>query len=280
MKKILSAILLFALVLSVLTGCSEEIESSDLNIFSEASYDNESKFVPEQSIDTSEEVSENSGNLNGEFVVKDKKYTFEGNDLVLISVDNQTDKNYSVTITGKYLDAEGKTLRTETQTFDQYSAGYSNYFLFKPNMKFDKFTYEIKTTETDGPFYAKHVSIRFNRLFECMLFIMSQCEKNDFTKYPTVSDSASWAYTGDRTTYIHTKCIYINENNNIIGIHDRYKFLYVGDSFADGEKTEIFYQTTDMDFEMPEEWKGEIQFIPIIISIEAKEPPPPPSQMQ
>ncbi|MBQ3002205.1 MAG: hypothetical protein IJD82_00580, partial [Clostridia bacterium] len=196
MKKTIIGTLLLALVLSVLTGCSEEIESSDLNIFSEASYDNESKFVPEQSADASEEVSENSEAPTGEFVVKDKKYTFEGNDLVLISVDNQTAKNYSVTITGKYLDAEGKTLRTETQTFDQYSAGYSNYFLFKPNMKFDKFTYEIKTKETDGPFYAKHVSVRFNRLVEGMHYIFSECDKGNWEKFPSVSDSASWAYTG------------------------------------------------------------------------------------
>ena len=253
MKKFLAVFLIAATALTVFAGCSEEGESSDWNLYSEASYDNESKFVPDEESkedNTSEntENSEQSNPLSGEFVVKDKKYSFEGNDLVIISVDNQTNKNYSVTITGTYLDKEGKTLKAEKQTFDQYSAGYSNYFLFQPNMQFESFTYKFDAKETDGPFYAKHVSVRFNRLFELLLFIPAQCEKNDFTKYPTVSDSLSWAFTGDTTTYIHTKCIYINEKDEIIGIFDRMKFLYVGDSFADGEKTEVFYQTTDMNF--------------------------------
>ena len=145
-KRVFSIALLLAVVLTAFSGCSEEMESSDLNIFSEASYDNESKFVPEQSIDTSEEVSEEP--LTGEFVVKDKKYTFEGNDLVIVSVENKTNKNYSVTVTGTYLDADGKTLKTETQTSDQYSAGFCQYFLFEPKMKFDKFTYTFERKPT------------------------------------------------------------------------------------------------------------------------------------
>ena len=72
----------------------------------------------------------------------------------------------------------------------------------------------------------------------------------------------------------------VNEKNEIIGICDRMKFLYVGDSFADGEHKDYFYQTTDMEFEMPEDWKGQIQLIPVIVSIVAQEPPPPPSAAQ
>lgn len=286
MKRMIAVTLLLTMIMPCLAACENTTtNTSDWNLYSEASYDNESRFVPEEDSNednTSEnkENSEQSKPLSGEFVVKDKKYTFEGNDLVIISVDNQTNKNYSVTITGTYLDKEGKTLKTETQTFDQYSAGYSNYFLFQPNMQFEKFTYNLDMKETDGPFYAKHVSVRFNRFYEDMLYILSQCEKDDWTKYPTVSDSLSWAYSGDTTTYIRTKCIYLNEKNEIIGICDRMKFLYVGDSFADGEHKDYFYQTTDKDFEMPEDWKGQIQLIPVIVSIVAQEPPPPPSAVQ
>ena len=60
--------------MTAFAGCSEEGESSDLNIYSEASYDNESKFVPSEE-SKGDEVSEDA--LTGEFVVKDKKYTFE-----------------------------------------------------------------------------------------------------------------------------------------------------------------------------------------------------------
>jgi hypothetical protein len=242
-KRGLTVVLLLAVILTAFAGCSEEGESNDLNIYSEASYDNESKFVPSEESKGNESSDEEA--FTGEFVVKDKKYTFEGNNLVIVSVENQTNKNYSVTVTGTYLDKDGNVLKTETQAFNQYSAGYSGYFLFKPDLQFEKFTYNLDMKETDGPFYAKHVSVRFNRFYEDMLYILSQCEKDDWTKYPTVSDSLSWAYSGDTTTYIRTKCIYLNEKNEIIGICDRMKFLYVGDSFADGEHKDYFYQTTD-----------------------------------
>ena len=150
MKKFLALFLIVATALTALAGCSGEGESSDLNIYSEASYDNESKFVPDEESKestTSESVVSGEENvpLSGEFVVKDKKYTFEGNDLVIVSVENKTNKNYSVTVTGTYLDKGGNVLKTETQTFDQYSAGYNGFFMFKPDLQFDKFTYEFKT---------------------------------------------------------------------------------------------------------------------------------------
>ena len=98
MKKFLVLFLIVATALTSLAGCSEEGESSDLNIYSEASYDNESKFVPDEEFKestTSESVVSGEENvpLSGEFVVKDKKYTFEGNDLVIVSVENKTNKN-------------------------------------------------------------------------------------------------------------------------------------------------------------------------------------------
>ena len=132
MKRFLTVILILATALTALSGCVEK--EDELNIYSEASYDNVSKFVPseESAEDTSDESAEftedtstenaeptentseesvaDNAPLSGEFVVKDKKYSFEGNDLVLVSVENQTNKNYSVTITGSYLDKDGNVL--------------------------------------------------------------------------------------------------------------------------------------------------------------------------
>ena len=176
-KKVLSVVLLLAVVLTAFAGCNEEGESSDLNIYSEASYDNESKFIPGEESKAGEVSDEEV--LTGEFVVKDKKYTFEGNDLAIVSVENQTNKNYSVTVTGTYLDKDGNALKTESQTFDQYSAGYSGYFLFKPDMQFDKFTYEFKPEETDGPFYAKDIVFNFKGLSDELSIIYEKLAQND-----------------------------------------------------------------------------------------------------
>ena len=48
---------------------------------------------------TVEEISKSDQSQSpaqGDVVVKDKKYTFEGSDLVILEVENQTDKDYPV----------------------------------------------------------------------------------------------------------------------------------------------------------------------------------------
>ena len=63
MKKFLALFLIVATTLTSLSGCSENGESSDLNLYSEASYDNESRFVPEEE---SKKGSETESNVSGE----------------------------------------------------------------------------------------------------------------------------------------------------------------------------------------------------------------------
>lgn len=279
-KKVLAVVLLLAVILTAFAGCSEEGESSDLNIYSEASYDNESRFVPgEESKEDSEaesgatgeensgaESGENNVPLSGEFVVKDKKYTFEGNDLVIVSVENKTNKNYSVIITGTYLDKDGNTLKTETQTFDQYSAGYSGYFLFKPDMQFDKFTYEFKTKETDGPFYAKYITSKFNKLHENLCPIDELMEKGDYTKYPSIFASVSMSYSGDVTIRPFVTWCIIKEDGEIIAFFEKAPKLIPGSSFESHDDKELL-QTTEEEIVWPEGWKGNIQGIPVITRI-------------
>ena len=266
MKKILSAILLFALVLTAFEGCSEEIESSDLNIFSEASYDNESKFVPEQSADASEEVSENNEAPTGEFVVKDKKYDFRGNNLVLLSVDNQTNKDYRVTVTGSYLDADGKVIKTETRSSDQFSAGYSGYFLFEPNIAFDSFSYTFDTEETAGPFYAKDLGFRYNGLDLTPAHIESLGMQGDHKRYPCVSASFSFENRGDFEVRVWVRYLVFDENGKILCTTNKILNLPAGDTFDNGVKQFPMYKTTDESWEYPEEWER-LQIVPIIMGV-------------
>lgn len=66
--------------------------------------------------------------LTGEFVVSDNKYDYNGANLELLRVENQTNRRFNVTIHGKYLDANGDVLTEETQTYTCFPAGWSNYF--------------------------------------------------------------------------------------------------------------------------------------------------------
>lgn len=280
MKKTFAALLVFSILPMVLIGCSEKGENSDLNIYSEASYDNESKFIPSEE---SKEASNSESNasveeptpLSGEFIVKNKKYTFEGNDLAIVSVENKTNKNYSVTITGTYLDKDGKALKTETQTFDQYSAGYSGYFLFKPNMQFDKFTYEFKTKESDGPFYAKDIVFNFKGLSDELSIIDEQLAQNDYTKYPSIAATFAYRYTGEVSLYPTLKWILFSEADTIIAMIDAKPMLQPNQEF-DSEDMSILLQTMEDKLVWPEEYKGNVRAVVIVKDAEKFEMPPMP----
>lgn len=280
MRKVLVSVLLLAVALTAFAGCSEEGESSDLNIYSEASYDNESKFVPDEESKestTSESVVSGEENvpLSGEFVVKDKKYTFEGNDLVIVSVENKTNKNYSVTVTGTYLDKGGNVLKTETQTFDQYSAGYNGYFMFKPDLQFDKFTYEFKTKESEGPFYAKDIVFNFKGLSDELSIIDEQLAQNDYTKYPSIAATFAYRYTGDVSLYPTLKWILFSEADTIIAMIDAKPMLQPNQEF-DSEDMSILLQTLEDKLVWPEEYKGNVRAVVIVKDAEKFEMPPMP----
>ena len=79
------------------------------------------------------------------------------NTLAIVNVKNDGEKNSLVTVTGNYLAADGSVLGTETQTFDGFSAGWSNNFVFNPGYAFDGFTYEVTAVETDYDSMANKV---------------------------------------------------------------------------------------------------------------------------
>ena len=70
-----------------------------------SNYDSESNVsvaLPQVS-DTSE-----TAELTGDFSVKEKVYDYEGNNIAILDVTNNTNKDLAVTITCTYLDGEGK----------------------------------------------------------------------------------------------------------------------------------------------------------------------------
>ena len=269
MKKTLAIVLTLVLAFSVFTGCSEQGESSDLNIYSEASYDNESKFVPEE--ESKESTTSESGvsgeedvPLSGEFIVKDKKYTFEGNDLVIVSVENKTNKNYSVTVTGTYLDKDGNVLKTETQTFDQYYPGFSQYFLFEPKVQFDKFTYTFDAKESNDPICLKGIGLKYNGIKHSTGMIYEEIAKGNYTKYPTILASYSGEHTGTAEVNVWVKWLLVNENGEILFAFDRNVRFYPGDQYENGETHYELHQTKDEEWKCPEEWET-MQAIPVFV---------------
>ena len=98
----------------------------------------------------------------GKLVIKEKKYDYNGANVMILNVENQTSKHLNVTISAKYLDASGKTLYAENRMIEGFPANYQNYVVLQPGIKFDKFTYEVKTSAYNGETYAQYFSIAPN----------------------------------------------------------------------------------------------------------------------
>ena len=237
---LLCAVLLFS-------GCAKYEEHTIV------SFDEESRIVIENS--ETDRISE--------LLIKEKKYTFEGKDLVVLDVTNITGSSLSVTINVSFFTKNGKTVETQTQTFDQFSAGYSNNFLFAPNMAFDKFEYRVETSEAGGPFYADKLEYKYNGLREMPYYIPEQIAKDDYTMYPAVLASFSYKYTGDAPVQADIKWLLVNESGQIVYIAEKSRIIDVGQGFDRYFDTVVFY-TLESELVWEDEWKGDIQAIPIL----------------
>lgn len=114
----------------------------------------------------------------GSWVVKQKKYYYdtpayviyyagmddmpqgptEPGNVMILSVENKSDEAYTITIDGKYLDANGNVLKTERKTFEGFAANWSNYFVFAPGIEFDKFTFEFSAKKYSGETYVQYMT--------------------------------------------------------------------------------------------------------------------------
>lgn len=164
MKKLFCILLL---VLILLCGCVNDTPKEDsLPEYSDpiGEYDTVSTVMPEdgESSDNTEvsgiEGSQTEQTENG-FSVKYKKYDHEGNHIVVMHVENLTDKHYNVTLKGNYLGEDGNVIKTESKNFEGFAAGFSNYFIFTPGMRFDDFDYTMEFEEYTSEPASKFVSV-------------------------------------------------------------------------------------------------------------------------
>lgn len=253
MKRAIIILLLLTLTLAFAASCED---GSSEDKYEESNYDNVSVFQPPDNESENGKENGSASPLTGEFTVKDKVYDFRGNNIAIVSVKNGTNKDYSVTIKGSFLDKDGNVLKTETQTLDQYSAGYENYFLFEPNIAFDKFTYEFETTETDGPFLAKNLGFKYNGLNYAPFNIDSLVQQDDFTRYPSVNADLRYEYLTDVPASFYVRWVIMSADGEIMALYTDVLRCDEVWHFEDGWRPFPMYQTTDNDWKHPEEWKN------------------------
>lgn len=143
-KKTLAILLLFTLLLALLAGCAkkEQIPVGTISDFESQAH---------ISVDTSEEEfasgDTSKAPVSGDFVVSEKKYDYKDANIMLLYVENKTNRHFNVTIHGTYLDENGEVIKEEKQTYEGFPAGWSNHFIFYPKTAFNSFTYTVDTEE-------------------------------------------------------------------------------------------------------------------------------------
>lgn len=276
-KKIL--LILFAFSLAVLSSCGQQApeEGSHTSYIPDTleSYDNESVFVP--SSETSEEGltsdAPSDTNSNAEenpsagFVIKDKKYAFKGNDLVILSVENQTKTNYSIAITGSYLDKDGNVLQTETQTFEGFSAGLLNYFLFQPGIAFDRFEYTVETEMFDGVCLIDSYEIRSAELKEVKMIATE--EPGDSKNYPSIVVSYQEYSTYDKNIEVVRYVIVIDSNDNVYYVQLRHSEVYPKAADQGWNIQKLCYEKADT-IVWPDELKGDVKILFAITEVKLR----------
>ena len=149
--KFFTLIVLILATCLCITSCEDNTSSNTSYDFASdpvESYDSVSIFFPDGNSSSGEDIfsAEESQGVQSEvngFVIKKKIYTLDKNNIVLISIANETNKNYTLGITGTYYDTSGNILETETQIFEDFVSQYQGYFVFNPGISFEKFTYTI-----------------------------------------------------------------------------------------------------------------------------------------
>ena len=212
MRKSTSFILLIIFILLATFGCSStEVSSNDTT---------GPTFVdPIKDYDTVDETSAEG------FVIKAKKYVYGENNAVILSAENQRDKNYTVSINMTYYDDAGNEITQESQLYESFAANWQKYFAFDPGIPFSSYDFTVTTEEYSGECYAQYVDISFGQLEETMLESWDRIEKyGDYTtKFPTI---ISTCYDKNSSGY------QLKTGYHLVVIDNTGKIFFIGSSGA------------------------------------------------
>ena len=248
MRKTIHFILLITLILT-LVGCNV------------TGNEDSSALVPQEhlnnSYDSESRIEVDSKTEGSDFLIKLKKYDYYDGNVMVLDVTNETENNYTVTITGNYLDKDGDILQNETQTFEGFAAGYQKYFIFMPKIKFDSFTYTIETKNFNGECLANNLNIE-NKPLRKIKAILDEAPYH--TMYPILITDVDFENKNKCDVhFVATTLIFDNKGNlfhiNTLGMQS------AGPGGLDGSSVFLYYEVTEEDMVTPDNLTGNITII-------------------
>ena len=163
---------------------------------------------------------ENEINTVGKFVAKDKTYAYQGNNVTIIKLENQSEVNCTVTIHAKFLSADETVLKTETQSFEGFPAGWQNYFVFMPGMKYDTMEYTLDIEQYTGEMYFTSKSkCVLGEIYEDKWPLREKLAHGDYGKYSIIGAAFDAVDMPKTPYYKRTISVVFDNTGEIVVIH-------------------------------------------------------------
>ena len=267
MKKLLTLTLAALMLLTSLTSCRMP-EKKDP--FKEILDENPEMELPKSEVmevapvdpvdfhfeDVIEDYDNETESDGGDFVCKDKMYEYQGNNITVLKLENHSEANCTVTIHAKFLSASGIVLKTETQSFEGFPAGWQNHFVFMPGMKYDTMEYTLDVEEYTGKMYFASTSgYVLGKIFELGVPRRDTMANGDYEKYSTIC--ADFVSVGmPKTPYYKIRVSVVFDNNGEIAmIHTHVGSFY--SEYGAGHYEVIVY-TPPIPTKEPLDWPEEL----------------------
>ena len=198
MKKLLTLTLAALMLLTALTACRMPAREDP---FKEILEENPEMELPKSEVmevapvdpvdfhfeDVIEDYDNETESDGGDFVCKDKMYEYHGNNITVLKLENHSEANCTVTIQAKFLSTSGIVLKTETQSFEGFPAGWQNYFVFMPQMRYAAMEYTLDVEEYTGEMYFASTSgFVLGDIYETKAPLPQTLAQRDYEKYSCV----------------------------------------------------------------------------------------------
>ena len=241
MKRAITFLLALLLCLTTFAGCNTPQTPDDTN----------TPEPPEDVIDDYD--NENEINTVGKFVAKDKTYAYQGNNVTILKLENQSEVNCSVTIHAKFLSADGTVLKTETQSFEGFPAGWQNHFVFMPQIQYDAMEYTLDVKQYTGEMYFTSKSgLVLGKIYEIGVPLRETTANGDYEKYNTISAKFDAVEMPKTPYYKRLFAIVFDNTGEIAVIHPQH-----GQLSGEGHFNVIVY-TPPVPTKEPLDWPEEL----------------------
>ncbi len=191
----------------------------------------------------------------GKLVIKEKKYDYQGANVMILNVENQTSKNLNVFISVKYLDVNGKLIYPENRYIEGFPANYQNYVILNPGIKFDKCTYEVKTETYTGTAYMQYFATGNNVDVKAVPNVHDSNQGKDPRADLQMTYRVKCSYKGNLFYSAHFALF--DKNGEIYHLYTGPSSFLIGET--DNGDRPIFYTYNNIlykNFIMPNELKG------------------------